>query len=320
MKTPGFILLLLALTYVPFINCLAQETAPSRIVILPLHSNGIDSIYIQTAESILRTEIGKLSPMDIVSTRHTMETLNGETCTESDCAIDIGKKLNATQVLGCRLSALGEKIIVQYFLVDIPSSRTLLMDQVTASNVEDLEVLMKRLARSVVNVEPIEKTAQVGEVLVSESIEPARRASRTNAGLSFGYLYPQAGYDNNDRSFVMDGRLDYEINDFAAGIMAGIRKGFAMNLYGSYLFSRTDICPYIGGSFGFHWVSHEHPYAYANGSYTQDNRKSDGFELAGQTGLRILHTYNFQMIFQLEYIYTMNDYNDGAIVFTLGIL
>jgi hypothetical protein len=36
--------------------------------------------------------------------------------------------------------------------------------------------------------------------------------------------------------------------------------------------------------------------------------------------MRVLHTYNFQLLFNLEYIRTLNDYNDGAIVFTIGIL
>ena len=48
--------------------------------------------------------------------------------------------------------------------------------------------------------------------------------------------------------------------------------------------------------------------------------RSDGIELSANTGIRVLHTYNFQMIFNLEFIYTMNDYNDRAVVFTIGIL
>lgn len=188
----------------------------------------------------------------------------------------------------------------------------------TASNVEDLEVLMKRLAKSVVNVEPIEKSVEVGNVLAAESTEPLRRASRKNVGLSFGYVYPQAGYENSDRSFIVDGRFDFELQDVAVGIMMGIRKGFAMNIYGSYLLTRTDLCPYIGGAFGFHWVSHGDyvgPY-----NPNRNNMRTDGFEITAHTGLRILHTYNFQLHANLEYIYTLNDYNDRAIVFTIGIL
>jgi len=294
----------------------AQEPS-ARIAILPLQSNGVDSVYIQTAESILRTEIGKLSAMDIVSLKRTREALEGVPCAESDCALDVGTKLDASQVLGCKLSALGEKIVVQYFLVGVQSKRELLIDQITASNVEDLEVLMKRIAKSVVEREPIEKTAEVGRILAEESTEPLRRASRKNFGFSFGYLYPQRGYDNSDRIFTADARFDYELQDVAVGMLFGIRKGFAMNLYGSYLFSRQDICPYVNGGFGFHWVSHDN--FYLNG-IKQGTGRGDGFELTGSAGLRVMHTYNFQLLFNLEYIYTLNDYDDRAIVFTIGIL
>ncbi|MBA4313508.1 MAG: hypothetical protein C0417_12865 [Chlorobiaceae bacterium] len=309
---------LVILNCIMLVELIGQVTDPARIAILPLHANGIDSVYIMTAESILRTEIGKLSTMDIVSLKRTRDALEGTVCIENECALEIGKKLDASQVLGCQLSALGEKIIVQYFLVDVPTNRQILIDQVTASNVEDLEMLMKRIAKSVVGGERIGKDVEVGNILASESQESLRRTSKKNFGLSFGYLYPQHGYDNSDRSFVMDGRFDYELEDWAVGMLIGIRKGFAMNLYGSYLFSRKDLCPYLGGAFGFHWVSHPDPYiAYPR---NQNELRSDGFELIGNAGIRVLHTYNFQLIFHLEYIVTLNDYNDQAIVFTIGIL
>ena len=296
----------------------AQDRSAARIVILPLSANGIDPVTVETAESILSTEISKQSSMDIVSGRKTKEAVGDTPCIESECAVAIGQTVSAAQVLGCRLSALGEKVIVQYFLVDVPTRKQILVDQATAANAEDLEVLMKRLARSVIDLEPITKNAQVGQILATETVEPPRRATRKNFGFSFGYLYPQSGYDRGDRSFVVDSRFDYEINDYAVGMLVGIRKGFAMNLYGSYLLSRTDLCPYVGGGLGFHWISHTDP-PNSSGLPAKELR-SDGIELSANTGIRVLHTYNFQMIFNLEFIYTMNDYNDRAVVFTIGIL
>ncbi len=305
-----FSLLTLLLALGPF-RTFAQEQAPSRILILPLHSNGVDSVSTETAESILRTEISKISTMDIISEARTREALHGEPCADQDCAIAIGKRLGASRVLSCQLSALGEKIITQYFLLDVGTERRLLVDQMTAANTGDLEMVMKRLARSAITLEPIEKTAEVGMVMEAEGKEQLRRSANKNVGFSFGYLYPQEGYDNSDRTFVTDARFDYELEDYAAGMMVGIRRGFAINLYGSALLSRTDICPYLGGAFGFHWVSH---------TGESNQKKGDGFELTAHTGLRLLHTYNFQLIFALQYTATLNDFHDRAIVFTLGIL
>ncbi len=316
MKTIISVLALFALLSVTYAS--GQQKGSGRIVILPLTSNGVDAVTAETAESILRTEIGKQSSMDIVSGKKTKEALGDTPCTESECAAAAGQTLGAAQVLGCRLSALGEKIIVQYFLVDVPTKKQILIDQATAATAEDLEVLMKRLAKSVVDLEPISKSAEVGQILATETTEPQRRASRKNFGFSFGYLYPQHGYDNGDRSFIVDSRFDYEIEDYAVGMLVGIRKGFAMDLYGAYLLSRQDVCPYFGGGVGFHWISHNTLINFSGAP--QDNRRGDGIELSAMTGLRLLHTYNFQMILNLEFIYTMNDYDDRAVVFTIGIL
>jgi len=282
-----------------------QESS-SRIAILPFHANGIDSVYIQTAESILRTEIGKLGTMDIVSQKRMLDTLEGTACWESDCALALGKKLNASQVVVCQLSPLGEKIIVQFFLVNTPSNSVILVDEATAPKIEDLEAVMKRIAQSIVEHQSMGKSAEVGNITPAETAAPLRRATLRNFGLSFGYLYPQNGtYDHSGRIFVMDARFDYELNDYAVGMLLGLRNGFASNLYGMYLLSRKDVCPYVGGALGFHWVS-------------PDN--SDGFELTASTGIRVMHTYNFELVFNLEYIYSLNDYNDRALVFTMGIL
>src|ERR1041385_39841 len=290
-----------------------------RIAVLPVHSVGVDPVSASTAESILRNEIGKLGSLDLISEKRTSEALGeGSPCTEADCALEAGKKLDASRVAAVRLSALGEKVIVQYVVVDVPSGRTAVIDQATAMSTEDLDVVMRRVARSVVDLRPYDKGAEVGNITASESVESARRTTRKNFGLSFGYLYPQSGYDDGDHSFVLDGRFDYEMTDVAAGMLIGIRKGFAINLYGSYLVSLSAICPYVGGALGFHWVSHSDQLNFLG--QTRPKGNADGVELTAHTGLRLLHTYNFQMIFNLDFIYTMNDYNDKAIVFTLGIL
>jgi hypothetical protein len=306
-----------------FISVNAQDKK-STLLILPFDANGIDSVYVQTAQSILRVEIGKLSSMEIISEDKTNEILTGQACLTTDCAIAIGKKAGAEQVAGCKLAALGEKIIVQYFLVDADAGKPLLLDQISAVSLEDLEPVMKRIASNIVEIKSSEKNAQVGNIVQEETEEPLRRSSRKNIGLSFGYLFPQEGYDDDSKSFTLNLHLDYELQDLAVGLLLGARSGFAMNIYGDYLFTRTDICPYLGGAFGFHWVSHlTNTLITTNqttGLSSAITKKSDGFELTLNGGFRILHTYNFQILLNLEYIMTFNDFNDKAIVFTIGIL
>ncbi len=69
------------------------------IAVLPFYSLGIDEISIQTAESILKNDIRKLSSMHIISQEKTIEALAGEQCTEVVCAVEIGRELDADLVL-----------------------------------------------------------------------------------------------------------------------------------------------------------------------------------------------------------------------------
>lgn len=290
----------------------AQETSPQKLVIVPLNSIGIEPAYVQTAESILRMEINRISTLDIISERRTREVMENDYCDDTECAIEIGETLKADQVLLCNLNALGDKIIVQYNLLKVATGKRLVTDQTTALNVEDLEAVIKRVAISVVAKQPFNKNVEVGAVVGKESIESLRRAARYNFGLGFGYLFPIHGYDNDKKSFTINAYFDYEVPDYAVGLMIGARNGFAINLYGNYLFTKTDVCPYLGASLGFHWVAHD--------NFFFDDQEGDGIGLGLIGGIKLFHTYTFQLFIQGEYIMTFNDFNDKAFVFTLGIL
>ena len=308
---------------ISFVSLYARNEKGS-ILVLPFDANGIDPVYVQTASSILKVELEKQGNVYVIPDSKVSEILDGNECYSTECAISIGKKAGAGKVAGCKLAALGEKIIAQYFLVDADAGKTLLVDQLSAVNLEDLEPVMKRIASNIIQGKPSEENAQVGNIVQEETNKPLRRASRKNIGLSFGYLFPQEGYENDEKSFTLNLHLDYELEDLAVGLLAGARDGFAMNVYGEYLFTTTDICPYAGGAFGFHWVSHPArsyvTYNVNSAAQSYEDKKGDGFELTFSTGLRILHTYNFQIMLNLEYIMTFNDFDDKAIVFTIGIL
>ncbi|HSL89426.1 MAG TPA: hypothetical protein VK870_08995, partial [Ignavibacteriaceae bacterium] len=166
-------------------SIIAQETSTQKLVIVPLNSIGIEPAYVQTAESILRMEINRISTLNIISERRTREVMEDDYCDDTECAMEIGNALKADQVLLCNLNALGEKIIVQYSLLELPSARRLVTDQTTALNVEDLEAVMKRVAVSVVTKQSFNRNVEVGSVVGKESVESLRRAAKYNFGLGF---------------------------------------------------------------------------------------------------------------------------------------
>lgn len=298
-------------------NILSQVRIDSlSYVLIPFYSTGLDEISVKTSESILRMELEKLGFKNLISEQKTQAVIGSETCNNTECSVSIAEKLNADRVIFIKLNPLGEKIIVQYYLIDVKLRNNLLIEQTTATSIEDLENVMKRIAKSISSAKSFSESAEVGRITETETLESLRRSSKYNFGITFGYLFPQTGYDDDfDKTFTFNTHFDYELQDYAVGLMFGLRRGFAANIYGNYLFSKTDFCPYIGGSFGFHWVMHKAEIFFSN-----EKKSSDGFELGFATGLRLFHTYDFQVVLNFEYIITFNDYNDKAIVFTIGIL
>jgi len=305
------------------ISLRAQDTTSNKIAILPFIAKGIDPASVQTAESIFRMDLSKISSLEIISEKKVHAAIGDTDCSDQECAVEIGQRLDANEVLICTLSPLGEKIIIQYILVETSTRKNILSEQATALNLEDLDAVMNRIAISIAKHAPFSANVEVGNVVGEETIEPSSRAARFNFGVGFGYLFPSDGYDNDEKSFTINLYFDYEIQDVAVGLMAGARDGVAIALYGNYLFSRTDICPYLGGALGFHWISHDYSYYnYNNNNYYTDgaSQDEDGIELGLGAGLRFLHTYSIQFFINVEYIITFNDFNDKAIVFTIGIL
>lgn len=307
------ILIVISIMFVILAISQAGILSAKTIALLPFHSMGIDEISIQTAESILKNDIQKLSSMNIISHDEVIEALNNESCTEVICAVAIGKKVNADLVLISNLSKLGEKIIIQYNLIDVSKGQSIILDNTASNTIEDLEVVMQRIAMSIVEQKPLAQTVEVGAIMEKEGDIPKRRSARRFWGLSFGYLYPQQGYDEDyDRSFTIDFRSGYEVKNIAVGLQLAARHGFATNIYTSYLFTKKDLCPYVGGALGFHWVVHDDWY--------DSSKQTDGLEFIANAGVRAFRTYNFQIILNIDYAVTFNDFDDRALIITIGLL
>jgi len=302
-------LLLLAL-----IILTGQVFAQTRYAVLPVKSLGMDDVTTQTVDMLLRQEIIKETGAEIVSKSETINAAGDELCMELECAVAAGSLLGADKVVTTSLSKLGNKIAVQFMLFDVKENRTILADNVMSKNVDDLEMVIIRLAKSIAQELPIKNTAEVGAIVKNEEKSLQRRRAKRFAGFSFGYLFPSDGYDNKkEEVFTVDMRLGFEMSNTAVGLFVGVRKGIASNIYVSYLMSRKDICPYVGGALGFHWVAHK-------SMFEDDDKRTDGFEVTASTGLRLFRTYNFQIVINLDYIYTFNDYDDKAVVLTIGLL
>lgn len=316
MKTKIFLISFL-ITVIGF----SQEPLDKKLAILPFNSIGVEEPIIKSAEAILRLEVGAASDWTIIPDTEIQKVMGDQSCNDLDCAVALGKQLKGSRVLICNLTALGEKVLVYYNLIDVKSGMTLVKDKATSLFVEDLDAVLKRVAISVTSIKPLQKTAEVDNITAKESLEPLRRSSNTLSGFTFGYLFPQEGYDNDERSFSLDFRVAQELERFEVGILFAARKGFAINVFGNFLSTKKDICPYLGGAFGFHWIVHEERiFNSQSQTYEDVNNRADGFELTLNGGLKLFRTYDFQILVNFGYLITFNDFDDRATVFTIGLV
>lgn len=291
-----------------------------RIAILPFRSIGVEAASAETAHLLLRQEVQKTARYRLVSDNQIRQALDSAVCVDLDCAIQIGRQVEAEKVVFGSLNKLGEKIILEYTLADVASEQVLVSDNMTALYLEELDQVIKRVAISIATHTPVEKTAEVGLITDQESRKPASRKAQSSFGIAFGYLYPENGYDGEQRIFVLDFRTFHAMKHFAVSGLLGIRKGFALEIGILYLVSPKDFSPYLGGAVGYHGVMHDENNEENYSPDGQNQKKGGGPGATVSAGLLMFRTYNFHVHVNLDYTLTFNDYNDRGGVVTIGLL
>ena len=302
-------LLAMPLTLFPQGSTGAQDR--ETMAVLPFSSPGLDRDSARTTYFLLTQEITKLEKYVLIGEERIFDVMESPTCAGIVCALEAGRMLDADKVVYGSMNKLGDKVIFQYTLVDVAGEHIIFTDNMTALEIEEFDTITKRVASQIVNLTPAKDSVEIGLVTKREMEQPEMRTAIPSGGISFGYLYPTAGYDASEKIFALDFRSMYETQNFAVHGIFGIRDGIVLNIGANYLFSRKDLCPYLGGAFGFHWVSHDWD--------DPEERRSDGFEVIASTGIMAFRTYNFRVMMNLDYSITFNDYDDQAIVLTLGI-
>ncbi len=311
---PGRLLKLLLLAAVLLVGaseCLAFKRAPDRMGILPLQAIGVDLESALAVESLLKVELQKEFSEGVVLGGDALDLGDDDPCAEVDCAIRVGRLNDLDLVVICMISRLGGKIVVQYNLVDVHGKSVLIADNTTAASLEDLDMVMRRVALSLSRRKGIDDIGEVGAIMEGEAVSSRRRSGHKVAGVSLGYSYPRSGFDEQDRFLSFALRRGFETEHLSAGFEMAAHRGLAATIYSHYLASKSDICPYVGGGLGFHWVYHKDKLP---------DKREDGFHVNLSGGLRLYRTYDFQLVLGVGYIFTFNNYDDRAMMFSLGIL
>ena len=114
-------------------------------------------------------------------------------CADKECAAALAKGANADEAVYSTLKRLGSKWIFSSTIVNA-DGRDAFNQRGTATNLEDLEAVTKRVSDAIVARKSVDQVASLDNITAKEeNSEPTRRMSLFNTGFSLGYLLPTGG-------------------------------------------------------------------------------------------------------------------------------
>ncbi|MBU1706731.1 porin family protein [bacterium] len=297
--------------------------------VLPITPVGVDSVTARVATGLLLSEMRNqgLSVMDkreLGATESPLQAANRLQDSGAEFA-----------VYGT-LSKLGAKLLVEVNVVKIATAEVTFTDRLPSETTEDLDVIIRRLAKGIATGQKSGATATVENITDAETRTPRRRASFSSWGMQAGYLWPTGdSWGGVSKMVAIDIVYRYETNKWELEVipLSGFRGGgdddksafdwviFDFSFH--YFLTPTDVSPYLGGGLGFHSVHAEETIPGDWGSETvSDDATGFAFNVGG--GVMFFRTYDFRLTADLRYEYVAHTFegleNDQAssVMFTIG--
>jgi hypothetical protein len=287
--------------------CIIPLTASAaKYGVLHLKPVGVSYATTETVASLLASDLTNYG--HTVLNPDAMDAAAGEAleCYESDCAADAGALAKVERVIFGSVSTLGEKHIVQVSVVNVTTREVIWAGSLAAKTAEDLDTVVKRLAKSISEGRAAEETIEVGLVTEEEEKRPKRRRVFHTLGVTAGMVVPLDGYSGSSALYNLGWLYWYETPRFVAEVAGyftfpgSIETGNAAEFCPVefsllYMLSKKDISPYFGGGVGFGWLMLD-PYDTAY-----------GLTLNAGGGVVFLRTYDIRLILDARYHINLAD-------------
>jgi len=282
----------------------------ARVGVAPFSGAALSPEEARVARSLLVHDLQKARPNDLVVELRPEPLLERVPVLE---LLNEARGAGVDELVLISADRLGDKLMVQVRLLETAGEQNLLTDALPVAAVEDLDVVMERVAEALATRQPVSESRQVGRVLEKEGLNTRRRSAIRQSAIQAGYQWEIGGEGDDDtqRHFVASLSSGMEERAFDAGWSLSWRNGPALLLYSDWLMRPRDLCPFVGGAAGFHWFRFQEK----AGDYDLD----DGFHTSARAGLILYRTYEFQIVLQTEYAVTWNQRQDRAWLFSLGI-
>ncbi len=283
----------------------------AKVGVLHLKAVGVSEETAEAVAGLLANELSSLGHK--VLNTDAMDGAVGEVlqCYEASCAAEAGFKAQVERVIFGSVSRFGDKHMVQVSVVNVSTREVVWSGSLAAKSAEDLDTVIKRIARAIHEGKKVETGAEVGVITEQEETQEAKRKEAFYAtGGNFVYGLPVHGYADAKSIMGFNWVNWYETPKFAVEFSFGYLWSLGAMTTGSitqepsiidyganisffYLFSKGDFSPYVGGGLGPRFIAME------AGNQGFGANFGMGFNAGG--GLAVLRTYDFHIIIDGRY-------------------
>ena len=289
----------------------------AKVGVLHLKAVSVDPGTAEVVSGLLAGELSNVGYQ--VLNPDAMDAAVGErlTCYEIGCAAEAGFVAGVEQVIFGSVSRLGEKHIVQLSVVSVSTREVIWSGSLSAKTTEDLDMVAKRLAKSIAEGKKTEETVEVGMITKEEEKKPLRRKAFYVTGPKFGTLIPMGGYGGSGALMYGAWAFWYEIPNMAvelsydfgiSGNVSELEEGGKateqiIDISLLYFFSKTDFSPFVKGGAGMSFLGLYDDQGIGAG----DTGMAYGFGFSAGGGLVMFRTYDFRLLIEATYHFNFTD-------------
>jgi len=287
---------------IPIVALLALLNAGPKVAVFEFEGVGVDSITTTVATSMFRAELGNTGKFTVATADEVADVLGADkVVTKVSDAQDAARRIGAAKAVTGSLSRLGTQTIGTVKLIDVAGGVEF-EDQLATTSRDELDIVLKRLAKAVATKTKASTKVELGEVTEKESREVDRKQAFFGAGVALGGFVPVGGLGTNDIMMTYGGLGLYETPDFfgemrwSASIGTSSGASFWPLTIGMFkTASRTDFTPYYGGALGIGGYNSGGQHGYG------DDQGGLGFVVAPGAGYMLFHTYDFHIMADMRY-------------------
>ncbi|MDD2889908.1 MAG: hypothetical protein PHE49_04610 [bacterium] len=176
-------------------NCPKCPEGKIKVAIFEVSGAGIEKEFLTTISDLLRIDLEDCGEYIVMSKEDMMGALNGNLSVSggTEEVSKVCEKIKVSYAVTGNIVKLGNKLIISVALIDRWDKIRIFEDRLTASNMEDLETTIKRLAEALCKQKKASENVTVDNVTEAEAKPKLRRTSFSTGGGVVGYIFPVGG-------------------------------------------------------------------------------------------------------------------------------